>query len=180
MKRIIYLSLVRSNLEYSSQSWSVCTKKSLLRLESVQRRATKYILGYDKCKGMEYKQRLIILNILPLGYRRELLDSIFLFKCLNGNYKLNVHNLVQFKTNNNYLVKLPHFRSESFRQSYFNRISYIWNAHFTINMQAVPLMSVNSYKFHLIKFYKNLVHKRFESDNTCTWVSHCHCAQCRV
>ena len=37
-------------------------------LENVQRRATKFILGYPE--NMNYKERLSILGIMPLEYRR--------------------------------------------------------------------------------------------------------------
>ena len=44
-RRLLYLTLVRAHLCYGSEIWAPqSTSKDLLRIESVQRRATKYIL----------------------------------------------------------------------------------------------------------------------------------------
>ena len=56
-------------------------QKLILLLESVQRLSTKFILqDYDS----DYEERLIKLELLPLCYRREYLDLIFIFKSLQG------------------------------------------------------------------------------------------------
>ena len=54
----------------------------MLQIESVQCRATKFILGYLKEKN--YNQRLISLSILPLEYRREIAELILLLKSKLG------------------------------------------------------------------------------------------------
>ena len=51
-------------------------------LENVQRRATKFILGYPE--NMNYKERLSNLGIMPLEYRREMADLILFFKFQTG------------------------------------------------------------------------------------------------
>ena len=47
-------------------------------LEGVQRRATKFILNY--VLNISYKEKLTKLNILPLEYRRDMKDLLFLFR----------------------------------------------------------------------------------------------------
>ena len=54
-KKILYVSLVRSVIEYGSQLWNPSNVRSLKILESVQRRATKYILNDG---DSSYKSRL--------------------------------------------------------------------------------------------------------------------------
>ena len=71
---ILYKSLVHPQLEYASQVWSPYTKEKITALERVQRRATKFILKTDLC----YPERLVKLRLLPLEYRREILDLRFL------------------------------------------------------------------------------------------------------
>ena len=70
---ILYTLLVRSQLEYPSQAWSPFTKEKITALEHVQRRATKFILKSD----LRYPDRLVKLKLLPLEYRRDILDLCF-------------------------------------------------------------------------------------------------------
>ena len=44
-KKLLYISLVRSQLMYCSQVWRPQMIKDIVALEKVQRRATKYILS---------------------------------------------------------------------------------------------------------------------------------------
>ena len=67
----LYRTLSRGILEYSAPLWSPHCSTELTRLERVQRHMTKYILHYP---DLDYKQRCIKLGILPLSYRREILD----------------------------------------------------------------------------------------------------------
>ncbi|CAB4036292.1 RNA-directed DNA polymerase from mobile element jockey, partial [Paramuricea clavata] len=73
VRRTLYLSLVRSQLCYASEVWSPHTVKLKSRVESVQRRATAWILQ-SKHGEMTYQQRLMNLNLLPLCYEREISD----------------------------------------------------------------------------------------------------------
>uniref|UniRef100_A0A1X7UH91 Uncharacterized protein n=1 Tax=Amphimedon queenslandica TaxID=400682 RepID=A0A1X7UH91_AMPQE len=63
VKRLLYLTLVRSKLIYCSVLWRPRLVKDIRRLESVQRRATKWILDDYKT---DYKSRLVSLHLLPL------------------------------------------------------------------------------------------------------------------
>ncbi len=94
IKKSLYLSLVRSQLTYCSQLWFPNKIQNIILLERVQRRATKYILNNY---NISYKLRLIHLNILPLMYYLQLLDLLFLVKCLkNPSDSFNVFNHVTF------------------------------------------------------------------------------------
>ena len=75
-KKLLYCALIRPKLEYGSSAWSPYTTKHHGLIESVQRRATKFTLNYPQ--KMTYNERLIKLNLLPLEYRREIPDLIFL------------------------------------------------------------------------------------------------------
>ena len=41
----LFNSLVRSKLEYNSVSWDPCTKENLIKIEKVQSRATRHMVG---------------------------------------------------------------------------------------------------------------------------------------
>ena len=70
-KKRLYISLVRSQILYGSQIWRSLQLKDIKSIESVQRRATKFILNdyTSNCRS-----RLIKLHILPLSMLLELND----------------------------------------------------------------------------------------------------------
>ena len=70
-KKEFYLTLVRSKVMYCSQLWRPHKLKDVRKLEAIQLRATKFILGYP-CK--DYKSRLMELHLLPLMMELELQD----------------------------------------------------------------------------------------------------------
>ena len=74
VKRLLYISLVRSQITYCSPVWRPMFIKDIVTLETIQRRSTKYTLSY--------RDRLISLNLLPLMYFYEYLDIIFFVQCL--------------------------------------------------------------------------------------------------
>ena len=81
--------MVRPILEYGTIIWSTTSKKNLIKIEGVQRNATKYVTrGYH----MDYVDRLIRCKLLPLSLRREYLDCLYMYKALHGltdNYIVN-------------------------------------------------------------------------------------------
>ena len=103
-RTILYRSLVLSQLEYSSQLWSPFQINHKLLLENVQRRATKFILDFPQ--DLKYKQRLVKLNLLPLEYRRDMLDVVLFFKCQHGHYNLDISHFVEKKPKSNYSIRL--------------------------------------------------------------------------
>ena len=73
-KKRLYISLVRSQLLYGSQIWRPLQLKDMKPIESLQRRATKYILNdYTS----DYRSRLIKLQLLPLSMLLELNEICF-------------------------------------------------------------------------------------------------------
>ena len=120
----MYLTLVRSQISYAFEVWSPHTNKLISKLESIQRRATAWILK-SKRGEYTYKQRLTTLNLLPLCYEREITDLMFFFKALYGNIDLDVCSFVSFVDNGT--IKTPYCKSTTFQASYFNRIVKLWN-----------------------------------------------------
>ena len=76
----LYVSHVRSILEYCSPLWSPANVKDILLLERVHRHATKYIL--NNYSDMSYAERCIKMSILPLCF--HLIDLVVVYKYLNN------------------------------------------------------------------------------------------------
>ena len=83
---------------------------------------------------MNYQIRLFHLNLLPLNYWLEYLDLLFFYKCESGITQLNLENYVKYCNSKSchgssglYLTT-AYFRTSLFRDSFFIRLSNIWNA----------------------------------------------------
>ena len=89
VRRVIYLTLVRSHLDYASQVWAPQSKELIRKTEWIQHRATKYIFNLPFLCEESYKDRLIKLDLLPVSYWHEYLDMVFFFKSVTGLVKVN-------------------------------------------------------------------------------------------
>ena len=111
---------------YEKQTQSLNEIKAL---ERVQRRATKFILKCD----LTYPERLAKLGLLPLEFRREVLDFCFFFNCLKGHIDFDVLSYVSFKSykydlrNTEAILAKDRFRTDVCKFSFFNRIVNLWN-----------------------------------------------------
>ena len=63
----LYITIVRSHLDYAISVWAPHSKKLIDDLERVQRRATKLV---RQCKDLCYQDRLKYLQLPTLAYRR--------------------------------------------------------------------------------------------------------------
>ena len=89
-RKLLYITLVRSQLEYASNLWLPYTAKEHALIENILRHATKFILNpYDR--DITYKDRLVILHLPPPECRREITDLTFVYKQKCGFLNMNLH-----------------------------------------------------------------------------------------
>ena len=96
IKKITYLHIVRSCLLYCSPLWRPHQVHRITFLERVQWRASKFILNDYT---MDYKSRLINLNLLPLMYIYELTNILFFIKSIqipSNSFEIISPNLLSF------------------------------------------------------------------------------------
>ena len=89
VRRTLYLALVRPHLGYATQIWAPQSIELIVKLERIQRRATKFILKLPYSSNISYKSRLQTLNLIPIFYWHELLDLTFFFKLTHGLVNVN-------------------------------------------------------------------------------------------
>ena len=97
-KLSLYISLVWPQLLYCSQVWRPHLIKHIKNFETVQRRATKFILHNF---NSSYQNHLLTLKLLPLSLWMEYLDLVFLIKCLkepSNHFSIEDH--IQFISSN--------------------------------------------------------------------------------
>ena len=92
-RRLLYLTLVRSQLSHGCEVWAPQGASSdLFRLESIQRCSTKFILNdYESC----YVDRLKKLSLIPISYWLEIKNIVFYCKCMTGLYDLDIDRYIE-------------------------------------------------------------------------------------
>ena len=151
--------------------------KDIRGLELVQRRATKFILNHS---DMDYRNRLVSLNLLPLMMEYEIADIMFLVKCLKSpSDHFNIYDFIDFCTHpsrGSSCLKLKHKRCRTNLDSnfYFNRIPRLWNSLPTLDIN-LPL---NTIKSRLRQLFWNHFMSNFDSSNICSFHYLCPCPRC--
>ena len=80
MLKLLYKSLIRPHLEYCSPVWNPITKTDIRRIEGVQRRVTKLL---PELSNLPYNERLKLLQLPTLEYRRTRQELILMFNYVN-------------------------------------------------------------------------------------------------
>ena len=88
----LFKSLIRPILEYGNLIWGPHYVADQQAIEGVQRRATKLISSISHCP---YPERLKILNLPSLNYRRLRGDMIFLYQITHHNSDSSLTDLFQ-------------------------------------------------------------------------------------
>ena len=177
----LYTAITRSQIEYCSPVWSPYLNCDIKKIESVQRAMTRYILGYPE--NLTYRERCIDLNILPLSYRREISDLVFLFKSIHGVYDVNFNENLEFITmqsrlrsgNQGTLLRNQLVSTDTFKYSYFNIIVGMWNV---LPRAIRDCVDLETFKNGINQFYCEKLINGYDPDIPCTWSSMCRCQLC--
>ena len=81
-------------ISYASEVWHP-NKGDLILLEKLQKNATKWILG----NPIDYKNRLLTLNVLPLAMYLELHSLLLYCNIVDGEYNININQFIKYNTN---------------------------------------------------------------------------------
>lgn len=185
IKNLCYKSLVRPILESNSCIWSCNTKKLLTKIESVQRRATKFITcSYTQ----DYKTRLINCDLLPLALRRDFLDSVLFYNHVNDLVFLNLRvklvnqDFAYLTRNVADHLSLENIRCNTYMYSkqYNVRIIKTWNCipYEIRNLSLTDSGTNSTFKNKLKVWLKQLFMNNFDVNNTCSWTVSCSCNNC--
>ena len=179
-KKLLYLTMVHSKLEVGVPVRSSHRKENLMKIAGVQRVATRFILRSD----IGYRDRLSACGLMPLFLRQEMLDLSFLFKCRQRFYSLDLSEFCSEyypirrtrRASTGPFYNLPFCKTETFANSYFNRIVPLWN-NLSIELRQRSSVTIfkRLHKSHYLSLFKDL----FTSSNTCSWITNCCCANCR-
>ena len=149
---ILYKTLVRPLLEYGNAIWGPHNKEDQRMVERVKRRATKLI---EELRPLPYAERLKVLNLPSLQYRRRRGDVILVYQMLQG--RLNIHREVFFqertlRTTRGHTHKLakPHAQTRARRNHWSIRVINDWNS---LPEDIVTAGSLNEFKNKIDKHW---------------------------
>lgn len=177
LKRKLYLTLVRSHFAYCSQLWRPRLIRDIKKVENVQRRASRYLVG-GHLSG--YKERLVKLELLPIMYWLELQDIMFLVKNLKSpSDNFNILDYLQFidgpsRSASRNLLRHKYSRTSEARHFYMTRITRLWNKLPGLDLSlAISTLRSKLYETLWCHFRTN-----FNQANTCTFHFLCPCPNC--
>ena len=173
MLKLLYKSLIRPHLEYCSPVWSPITKTEIRRIEGVQRRATKLV---PELANLPYSDRLRILELPTLEYRRSRQDLILIYNYIHQNILLdpntyckicrNSHNMLTPITSGTrghpyrFAIQRHHTNRKRFITT---RVIPLWNR---LHPDTVTAPTLNSFKSKLRKDHSMPAQYTFQSDVT--------------
>ena len=150
----LYKSLVRPHLEYCNTVWSPMYLKDSHLIESVHHRATKLI---DGIKDLPYAERLSVLKLPSLKYRRLRNDMIQVYKYLHMEYNVVNDILVRDtseRTRGNSLKLVKQRFKKEIRKNYFSlRVTNIWNS---LPNDILMAKNLNIFKSRLDSMWSHL------------------------
>ena len=79
VRKVLCLSLVRRLFAYVSLVWSAETVNSIVKIEQIQRRASKFILSLPYKNDISYMKRLQSTQIFPVCYWQEYLKMVYIY-----------------------------------------------------------------------------------------------------
>ena len=179
LKRNLYLTMVRSHLVYGSQVWRPSLIKNFIKIELVQRRATKFILG-QSYSG--YRDRLLELQLLPLCMWLEIHDIMFLVKMFkNPQDNFDIFQFVSFQDSQTRSSSKHHLRhnlarTSTYRHFFFNRITRLWNSLPEVDLSS----SIATIRRKVLDHFWHYFVATFDSDRTCTYHLCCPCPNCYI
>ena len=148
---VLYKSLVRPHLEYCNSIWSPYMVKDIKFMECVQRRATKIV---PTLSLLPYEERLKLLDLPTLKYRRRRGDMIITYKMLNGLIDIDRENFFQMSNSytRGHCKKLyKPFSRLKIRSHFFSqRVIDEWNS---LPNSVVSSVSLSDFKRNYDTYY---------------------------
>jgi len=142
----MFITFVRSLLEYATEVWNPCIIKDIDLIERVQRSFTRRIPGMA---GLSYPDRLKALKLESLEHRRVVRDLVFVYKILFGLVSLSFSDYFEMasrsgqRKNHEYCLKWIRVNKEIRKNFFAVRTIPIWNA---LPSQVFEVCSVSTFR----------------------------------
>ena len=153
----LYCTMVRLILEYGTVIWSPTLRKHILKIEAVQRRATKIV---HTLKDLSYGDRLIALNLYLPTYRKRRGDLLQVYRMINSIDNITATDFFSYTgiyRTRGHNMRLKKLRCQTnIRKNYFSqRIINDWNG---LPAAAVFAASINVLKKEIDVHFLNVIY----------------------
>ena len=161
-RRVLYLTLVRSQFEHCSQIWRPCYETMILKFESFQKKCIKWILTEEELSYSQvevYIRKCKQVNILPLRQRFILNDLVFLHKIVNELVPVHLPDYLKWFDGSTRLrsthldhrslvctISTRRYSFKTLEKSFFYRTHSLWNS---IPLELREIGSPYSFKTRL-------------------------------
>ena len=155
-------------VSYGSVLWKP-SKGELQTIETIQKRATAWILGTYQ---ITYKDRLERLKLLPLSLYHELHVILVFLDVLKGRYDINWRKYVESDTHGNQTTRSSQMnkcKTRNLPKKKTRKRLLVAGYKINENRQKETVTRVNT------KFFD----KRYDQNQLCTWRLLCGCPSCR-
>ena len=154
----LFKSLVRPILEYGNILWHPYLIKHIATIENIQRRFTKRIIGLS---DIEYEERLRILKLPSLEFRRLRGDMIETYKIIHNCYDpattksfFTFSNTSTTRGNSLRLTK-KHVSTNHYANFFTNRVINNWNS---LPETIVRASTINAFKNQIDKLWSQYMY----------------------
>ena len=155
-----YKTYIRPLLEYNTSAWTSNKKGDIDLIESIQRTYTKKVCQRLNLRFNNYLERLDLMNMNSLEYRRLEFDLILLYKILHKMIYINLQDTISisnilstYNFRRHSLQLTPHpLCNTNMRYNFFsNRIIQIWNKlpEHLISSKSLEIFKISLHKFNL-------------------------------
>ena len=145
-RRLLYLSLVRSQFEHCSIIWRPITETEISAFEKLQKKAIKWIFNelYQHYEKETYLLRCSQIKIMPMLAFFDINDLVFFHKIVNNTIPFSLPDYIKSysgqgrlrQTNLDSLSYISTFMSDSatsssrspFYKSFFHKVLHAWNS----------------------------------------------------
>ena len=177
-----YSVIVSTSLTYMLVLWSALICRSVVKsaLYKVRRllicffsKEFNVVQPNSFCRTMNHRM-LKKLDLILITYWHEIKVIVSLYKCKSDIYELDINQFIPSTRSTSGDLRPNLCKTSLFRNSYFNRIVFLWNS---LPSHIKSSSSVSILKSKLYLFYKNNRNSSFEIDRPRTWKT--MCSKCR-
>ena len=149
----IFKGLIRPHLEYAAPVWSPYMVKHIEAIENVQRRATKMVPGLS---NLEYPERLKLLKLPTLAYRRTRGDMITAFKIIKSGFDDSILEILPINDTglrgHSKKLCLGSFNKDIRKHNFSIRVRKLWNK---LPQNVIDSKDVKHFEIALDEFWSN-------------------------